>query len=99
MPLNPFENMPTLLTRRADAVDKFFESFNELKVNARANEYMKFPACDNMENGNVFSHFSPPSHPISDLLKQTKVSGAPHTLLFTVRIFGFKDSQAPRFKN
>ncbi|OIS96765.1 PREDICTED: protein ALWAYS EARLY 3 [Nicotiana attenuata] len=76
MPLNPFENMPTLLTRRADAVDKFFESFNELKVNARANEYMKFPACDNMENGNVFSHFSPPSHPISDLLKQTKVASA-----------------------
>ncbi|XP_059280629.1 protein ALWAYS EARLY 3 [Lycium ferocissimum] len=76
MPLNPFENMPTLLTRHADAVDKFFESFNELKVNARANEFIKFPAGDNMENGDVFSHFSPSSHPISNLLKQTKVASA-----------------------
>ncbi|KAK4379985.1 hypothetical protein RND71_001847 [Anisodus tanguticus] len=76
MPLNPFENMATLRTRHADAVDKFFESFNELKMNARANEFMKFPASDNMENGDVFSHFSPPSHPISNLLKQTKVASA-----------------------
>ncbi|XP_060197837.1 protein ALWAYS EARLY 3-like [Lycium barbarum] len=69
MPLNPFENMPTLLTRHADAVDKFFESFNELKVNARANEFIKFPAGDNMENGDI-------SNPISNLLKQTKVASA-----------------------
>ncbi|KAM3357901.1 protein ALWAYS EARLY 3 isoform X1 [Capsicum galapagoense] len=76
MPLNPFENMPTLLTGHADAVDKFFESFNELKMNARANEFMKFPAGDSTENGDVSSHFSPPSHPVSNLLKQTKVASA-----------------------
>ncbi|MCD7467825.1 hypothetical protein HAX54_005468 [Datura stramonium] len=76
MPLNPFENMPTSLKRHADAVDKFFESLNEIKVNATANEFMKFTAGDNMENGDVFSHFSPPSHPISNLLKQTKVASA-----------------------
>ncbi|XP_055818262.1 protein ALWAYS EARLY 3-like [Solanum dulcamara] len=76
MPLNPFENMPTLLTRHADAVDKFFESFNELKMNARANEFMKFPAGDSMENGDISSHFSPPSRPISNLLKQTRVASA-----------------------
>ncbi|CAN4104555.1 unnamed protein product [Withania somnifera] len=75
MPLNPFENMPTSLKRHADGVDKFFESFNELKVNAQANEFMKIPV-DNMENGDVFSHFSPPSHPISNLLMQTKVASA-----------------------
>ncbi|XP_059285749.1 protein ALWAYS EARLY 3-like [Lycium ferocissimum] len=76
MPLNPSENMPTSLKRHADAVDKFFESFNELKVNVRANEILKFPAGDNMENGDVFSHFSAPTHPISNLLKQTKVASA-----------------------
>ncbi|CAN4091711.1 unnamed protein product [Withania somnifera] len=76
MPLNPFENMLTLLTRHADAVDKFFESFNELKMNARANEFMKFPVGDSMENVDVSSHSSPPSHPISSLLKQTKVASA-----------------------
>lgn len=81
MPLNPFENMPTLLTRHADAVDKFFESSNELKINARANEFMQFPAGDSQENGDISSHFSPPNHPISNLLKQTKVSGSP--LLFS----------------
>ncbi|XP_015165279.1 protein ALWAYS EARLY 3-like [Solanum tuberosum] len=76
MPRNPFENMPTSLKRHADGVDKFFESFNELKVNVRANEFMKFPVGDNMENGDVFSHFSPPSHPISNLLMQNKVASA-----------------------
>lgn len=79
MPRNPFENMPSSLKRHADGVDKFFESFNELKVNARAHEFMKFPVGDNMENGDVFSHFSPPSHPISNLLMQNKVA-SPHTL-------------------
>ncbi|KAK4354886.1 hypothetical protein RND71_027080 [Anisodus tanguticus] len=73
MPLYPFENMPTSLKRHANAVDKFFESFNELKVNVPVNEFMKFPAGDNTDNGDVFSHFSPPTHPISNLLKQTKV--------------------------
>ncbi|KAH0728186.1 hypothetical protein KY284_004051 [Solanum tuberosum] len=76
MPLNPFENMPTLLTRHADAVDKFFESSNELKMNARANEFMQFPAGDSQENGDISFHFSPPNHPISNLLKQTKVASA-----------------------
>ncbi|XP_060173823.1 protein ALWAYS EARLY 3-like isoform X1 [Lycium barbarum] len=76
MPLNPFENMPTSLKRHADAVDKFFESFNELKVNVRANVILKFPAGDNMENEDVFSHFSAPTHPSSNLLKQTKVASA-----------------------
>ncbi|CAN4095685.1 unnamed protein product [Withania somnifera] len=76
MPLNPFENMPTSLKKHADGVDKFFESFNELKVNARANEFTKFPVGDNMENGDVFSHFSPLSHPISNLVMQTKVASA-----------------------
>ncbi|XP_055813381.1 protein ALWAYS EARLY 3-like isoform X2 [Solanum dulcamara] len=75
MPLNPFENMPTSLKRHADGVDQFFGSFNELKVNVRANEFMKFPVGD-MENGDVYSHFSPPSHPISNLLMQTKVASA-----------------------
>ncbi|KAJ8539716.1 hypothetical protein K7X08_013968 [Anisodus acutangulus] len=76
MPLYPFENMPTSLKRHANTVDKFFESFNELKVNVRANEFMKFPSGDNTDNGDVFSHFSPPTHPISNLLKQTKVASA-----------------------
>ncbi|KAM3337589.1 protein ALWAYS EARLY 3 isoform X1 [Capsicum galapagoense] len=76
MPLNPFENMPTSFKRHAHGVDKFLGSFNELKVNVRANEFMKFPAGGNMENGEVFSPFSPPSRPISNLLTQTKVASA-----------------------
>ncbi|MCD7445994.1 hypothetical protein HAX54_024698 [Datura stramonium] len=75
MPLNPFENMPTSLKRHADAVDKFFESLNEIKVNATANEFMKFTAGDNMENGDV-SLISPHQVIPSVISKQTKVASS-----------------------
>lgn len=36
MPLNPFENLPaSLMTRKS--IEKFFESFNEVKVNGSGN--------------------------------------------------------------
>ncbi|CAI9762702.1 unnamed protein product [Fraxinus pennsylvanica] len=50
MPSNPFENMPALLWRHALIVDKFFENFNELKMNGQAKEYWKFSSGDNLDN-------------------------------------------------
>ncbi|KAI3459287.1 hypothetical protein Pfo_015950 [Paulownia fortunei] len=71
MPLNPFENMPTLLGRQTIAVDNFFENFNELKINGRAQEFLKLCPGDNVDNTDGISQLSPLAKPAS-LLKQTK---------------------------
>lgn len=71
MPLYPFENMPALLWRHALTVDKFFEIFNELKMNGRVKENVNFSLGDNLDNVDGLSHSSP-AHSASGLLKQTK---------------------------
>ena len=68
MPLNPLENIPTLLARHI-AVDKFFENFNELRMN----EHTKVFPGGEMENINGLTHLSPSTYPIANLLKQAKV--------------------------
>ncbi|KAL3812853.1 hypothetical protein ACJIZ3_014121 [Penstemon smallii] len=50
MPSNPFENIPALLGKNTVPLDKFFENFNELKVNGLAKEYMKLSPVDNRDN-------------------------------------------------
>ncbi|XP_022851476.1 protein ALWAYS EARLY 3-like isoform X2 [Olea europaea var. sylvestris] len=75
MPLYPFENMPALLWRHALTVDKFFENFNELKMNGRVKENVNFSLGDNLDNVDGLSHSSP-AHSASGLLKQTKMSSA-----------------------
>ncbi|KAL0368247.1 UNVERIFIED_CONTAM: protein ALWAYS EARLY 3 [Sesamum calycinum] len=59
MPLNPFENMPALLGAQPIAVDKFFENFNELKINGRAQDFMKLYSGDNVDNADGISELSP----------------------------------------
>ncbi|CAH9131290.1 unnamed protein product [Cuscuta epithymum] len=55
MPLNPYDNMPTQLSRdKHAAVHKLFENFNENILNERANDNMKLVSGDNLENGDVF---------------------------------------------
>ncbi|CAA3020975.1 ALWAYS EARLY 3-like [Olea europaea subsp. europaea] len=75
MPLNPFENMPASLWRHAVTVDKFFENFNELKMNGQVKEFVKFSPGDNLDNVDGLSHSSP-AHSASTLLKQAKVASA-----------------------
>ncbi|CAI9776866.1 unnamed protein product [Fraxinus pennsylvanica] len=75
MPSNPFENMPALLWRHALIVDKFFENFNELKMNGQVKEYVKFSPGDNLDNVDGLSHSSP-AHSASSLLRQTKVASS-----------------------
>lgn len=67
MPVNPFENMPAILGRHAINVDKFLESFNEVKENGRA----KLSPSDNLENMDDISRLSLLANPAS-LLKQSK---------------------------
>jgi hypothetical protein len=62
MPLNPVENMPASLIRNV-AVNKLFESFNELKIKLPPNENLDI--TDGPYN-------STSSHQISNLLKQVK---------------------------
>ncbi|CAL5347002.1 unnamed protein product [Camellia sinensis] len=84
MPLNPLENMPATLARKAVTIDKFFENFNELKMNGQAKDqklegYMKRSPGENLEHVDVPSHVSPTTYPTSNLLKQTKgVSANPN---------------------
>ncbi|KAI8002837.1 Protein ALWAYS EARLY 3 [Camellia lanceoleosa] len=84
MPLNPLENMPATLARKAVTIDKFFENFNELKMNGQAKDqklegYMKRSPAENLEHVDVPSHVSPTTYPTSNLLKQTKgVSANPN---------------------
>ncbi|KAH6808743.1 hypothetical protein C2S51_026526 [Perilla frutescens var. frutescens] len=75
MPVNPFDNMPAMLGRHTVAVDKFFESFNELKENGRAKEYIKLSPSDNLDNMDNISRLSLLANPAS-LLKQSKVASA-----------------------
>ncbi|KAK9289126.1 hypothetical protein L1049_017599 [Liquidambar formosana] len=77
MPFNPLENMPASLRRHNVGVNKFFENFNELKMNGQLKDqklegYMKFASSENMENADGPSHVSPSTYPISNLLKQAK---------------------------
>ncbi|KAL3519017.1 hypothetical protein ACH5RR_021606 [Cinchona calisaya] len=73
MPLDPMENIPTLLARHI-AVDKFFENYNELRMNEQAKEYIRISSGDNLENINGLSHLSPSTYPVTNLLKQAKVA-------------------------
>lgn len=68
MPLNPLENIPTLLARHI-ALDRFFENFNELRTVERA----KASPGGEVDNFNGLSHSSPSTYPVTNLLKQTKV--------------------------
>ncbi|KAK3038981.1 hypothetical protein RJ639_027466 [Escallonia herrerae] len=75
MPLNPLENMPTSLARQTFAVDNFFESVNELKLNGRSNDqriegYKKTFPAEKLENGGGPSHVSLAPYPVLSLLKQ-----------------------------
>lgn len=65
MPVNPFENMPAMLGRHVIAVDKFFESFNELKENGRAKDYVQLSPSDHLDNMDKLST-------LTSLLKQSK---------------------------
>ena len=71
MPVNPFEIMPAMLGRHTITVDKFFESFNELKENGRAKEYIKLSPNTNLDNMDDISRLSLLANPAS-LLKQSK---------------------------
>ncbi|KAM7488190.1 hypothetical protein LguiB_025674 [Lonicera macranthoides] len=80
MPLNPLENMPTSLARPTFAVDKFFENFNELKINGQAKDqrldgYMKLLPGENLEKIDSPSHASPSAYIMCNLLKQAKFQG------------------------
>lgn len=81
MPLNPLENMPTSLSRPTFAFDKFFENFNELKINGQAKDqrlegYMKLLPGENLEKIDGPSHASPSAYIMCNLLKQAKVSSS-----------------------
>ncbi|KAL1548484.1 protein ALWAYS EARLY 3-like isoform X2 [Salvia divinorum] len=73
MPVNPFEIMPAMLGRHIITVDKFFESFNELKENGRAKEYIKLSPNAILDNMDDISRLSLLANPAS-LLKQSKVA-------------------------
>ncbi|XP_011071459.1 protein ALWAYS EARLY 3 [Sesamum indicum] len=75
MPLNPFENMPALLGAQPIAVDKFFENFNELKINGRAQDFMKLYSGDNVDNADGISDLSPLANRASSS-NLTKVASA-----------------------
>lgn len=70
MPVNPFENMPAMLGRHVVTVDKFFESFNELKENGRAKDYVRLSPSEHLENLSRLSK-SLLANP-GNLLKQSK---------------------------
>ncbi|VFQ88984.1 unnamed protein product [Cuscuta campestris] len=55
MPINPYDNMPALLSRERHALEKLFENFNDFKANDQANDNVKLATGDNMENGECFS--------------------------------------------
>lgn len=71
MPVNPFESMPAMLGRHSIAFDKFLESFNELKENGRAKEYITFSPGDNLDNMDNLTRLSLLPNPVS-LLNQSK---------------------------
>ncbi|XP_042050498.1 protein ALWAYS EARLY 3-like isoform X2 [Salvia splendens] len=73
MPVNPFEIMPAILGRHTITVDKFFESFNELKENGRAKEYIKLSPNTNLDNMDDIFRLSLLANPAS-FLKQSKVA-------------------------
>ncbi|CAH9148846.1 unnamed protein product [Cuscuta epithymum] len=77
MPLNPYDNMPTQLSRDKHAVvHKLFENFNENIVNERANDNMKLVSGDNLENGDGF-HCLPSSTCVqNNLLLQSEADTA-----------------------
>lgn len=79
MPLNPMENIPTLLANHI-AVDKYFKNFNELRMHERA----KVAPGVEMENINGLIHLSPSSFPVNNVLQQSKVSCI---LYFTVMTY------------
>ncbi|XP_042037085.1 protein ALWAYS EARLY 3-like isoform X2 [Salvia splendens] len=72
MPVNPFENMPAMLGRHTITAE-MFESFNQLKENGRAKEYIKLSPSDNLDNMDDISALSLLANPGS-LLKQSKVA-------------------------
>lgn len=84
MPVNPFENMPAMLGRHTISAEMFFESFNQLKENGRAKEYIKLSPSDNLDNMDDISALSLFANPAS-LLKQSKVIFLPvHSYYFAL---------------
>ncbi|XP_051127509.1 protein ALWAYS EARLY 3-like [Andrographis paniculata] len=75
MPLNPLENMPANLGRHTMAVDKVFETFNDLKLNGQAKDFVKLSLGENMENINSTPQMSQLTNSVG-FLKQTKVASA-----------------------
>ncbi|GAB4851258.1 hypothetical protein Ancab_030555 [Ancistrocladus abbreviatus] len=76
MPLNPSENMPASLRRHSSAVDKFYESLEQLKTgdtsdDRRREEYISFAPNQNAEMVNGPSYVLP-SYFINNSLKQGK---------------------------
>lgn len=83
MPLNPSENMPASLAKNLVTFDKLFENFNELKMNGWAKDqkqegHMKIFPGESLEHVDVPCHVSSSTYPMSNLLKQAKVSTYVH---------------------
>ncbi|KAL6532247.1 hypothetical protein OROGR_014217 [Orobanche gracilis] len=71
MPLNPLENIPTLLGRHTVPI----ENINELKLDGHAKDYVKLSPGDNLDNNDGIPQLYSLANPAS-LLKQTKVASA-----------------------
>ncbi|KAK6254539.1 hypothetical protein SCA6_015844 [Theobroma cacao] len=76
MALNPLENLPASLVRQNAAVRKFFENYNELKMNgqpkeSKMEENIKFAPCE--ENANSPSRTSPSTFSVGNLSQPVKV--------------------------
>lgn len=79
MPLNPLENMPASLAKNLVTFDKLFENFNELKMNGWAKDqkqegHVKFFPGESLEHVDVPCHVPSSTYPMSNLLKQAKVT-------------------------
>lgn len=79
MPLNPLENMPTSLTKHTSVAD--LNNLNKFRMNGqvkdqRAEEFIKFSPCDNLQNIDSSSLMSPTSYRMFNLSKPEKVSSS-----------------------
>ncbi|KAL0393230.1 UNVERIFIED_CONTAM: protein ALWAYS EARLY 3 [Sesamum radiatum] len=94
MPFNPFENMPALLGAHPIAVDKFFENFNELKINGRAQDFMKLYSGDNVDNADGISELSPLANRASssNLTKVASVNTNMQTRIGSAETAGYQQT-------
>lgn len=79
MPLNPLENMPTSLTKHSSGAD--LDNLKKFRMNGqvkdqRAEGFIKFSPCNNLENIDSSCQMSPTSYPMFNLLKPEKVSNS-----------------------